>query len=107
MSLDPSATHIFCQRCAYAHSKTDTVESAFYISTTTVKKADYSSPALISALTPPEEITFCPRCHSRNLDRSMGDATSFLEPKDKRVDPDGLDSERPGAGDADVVFGED
>ena len=102
MALASSTTHIFCQRCGFAHLKSDEEESSFYISTSTIRKKDYSSPAIILALG--EEITHCPRCHQRDLDRALGDASSFLEPKDLRVDPDGLDSERPGRGDADILF---
>ena len=107
MSLPRSSTQLFCQRCASAWEISDATDMQMFTSSLgTVSATEYSSPAIISSLIPEEEISYCPKCHERELDRALaeGNATDYLEPHDKRVDPDGLDSEKPGSGDADVVF---
>ena len=115
MTIERSATHIFCQRCGSSFALTDTEDMIKFQSTSTVGVRDYSSPALIAALSPLERITHCPKCHERSLDRALADGkgvplthpsgnpTDYLEVNDASVNPDLLDNENPGKGDATVT----
>ena len=100
MSISPSSTQIFCQRCGHSFLKSDSVGRYFFLSSS-FPLGSYASPSQISALS--ESILYCPKCFERDRDRALGDFSIFIEPMDERVDPDGLDQERGEEGDADVI----
>ena len=74
MTLDPTATLIYCQTCANSWEKTDSNTGYYFRSPISVRIGDYGSPALINGLG--EEITFCPRCDVDTL------AESYRKPVD-------------------------
>ena len=92
-------SRLTCTRCGSSWDSTDSRSLQFFQTSETYSRNDYVSPSDIAALDPAEDITFCPKCHSRQLDRALtsGNPTDFLLNSDKRVDPDGLDRERSGS----------
>ena len=101
MTISPSATEIFCQRCGKGHPLSDTEKRREFTSLT-FPRSTYASPKDISDAA--EDMIFCPSCFLEDRDRALDDFSLHLKAEDKRVDPDGLDKEKASSEDADVTF---
>ena len=101
MTISPSTTEIFCQRCGKSHSLSDSTKRREFTSLS-YPRSTFASPKDIFDAS--EEMIFCPSCFLEDRDRALDDFSLYLKASDKRVDPDGLDKEKASSEDATVTF---
>lgn len=87
MTLENSATQIYCQTCGNAWDLDDADGRHYFRSTTTYAIGDMASPADIVAAG--ERMTFCPRCDTEQLEPTpIPDAPSGVKGRDPFYDGD-------------------
>lgn len=85
MSLPRTATHLYCQNCGTSYALDDTA-SRYHFKSASISAGSYTSPAVIGALVPTEEIEYCPACDVggsladsyKHLDQGLNESPFFI-----------------------------